>query len=80
MMKTVLTMAAMLFLGSLLAFPANAGCREQAAARFASKPGAKILSVRTETAGNGDAICVVTVRQRGKPGKPPRVVTRKFRP
>ena len=57
-----------------------ASCEDLAASRVASKPGAQILGVRTEKDASGSAICVVTVREKGKPGARPRVVTRKFRP
>lgn len=57
-----------------------ANCRDIAAARVDARNGAQIISVRSEKGAYGKTICVVTVRQRGKPGRRPRVVTRKFRP
>jgi len=57
-----------------------ANCRDLAAARINAKGGAQIIGVRSEKGAYGKKICVVTVRQRGKPGSRPRVVTRKFKP
>lgn len=57
-----------------------ANCRDIAAARVDARNGAQILGVRSEKGAYGKIICVVTVRERGKPGMRPRVVTRKFRP
>lgn len=57
-----------------------ASCRDIAAARVDARNGAQIIGVRSEKGAYGKTICVVTVRQRGKPGMRPRVVTRKFRP
>lgn len=80
MIKIFYTIA-LLALVSVIGPAANAAnCRDVAAARIDVRNGAQILGVRSEKGAYGKTICVVTVRQRGKPGMRPRVVTRKFRP
>lgn len=57
-----------------------ASCEALAHARIRANPGAQILGVRMEKDSYGATICVVTVREKGKSGGRPRVVTRKFKP
>ncbi|MFK5977777.1 MAG: hypothetical protein QM488_02690 [Rhizobiaceae bacterium] len=80
MIRILYTIILFTLMGAVSPVANAANCRDIAAARVDVRGGAQILVVRSEKGAYGKTICVVTVRQRGKPGGRPRVVTRKFRP
>lgn len=80
MLKIFYLSALFLLSGLTVPIAHAASCEDMAHTRVRAKPGAQILGVRMEKDAYGATICVVTVREKGKSGGRPRVVTRKFKP
>lgn len=80
MIRILYTIAIIVLISAVGPVANAASCRDIAASRIGVRNGAQILGVRSEKGAYGKTICVVTVREKGKSGKRPRVVTRKFRP
>lgn len=55
-------------------------CGAVARQELADNPGAKILSVKSQSDNKGRVVCVIRIKLASKDGKPGRVITRKRRP
>jgi len=77
-----LTSYILVMLAALFVMPAAAYadvCSQKARQEIAGRPQLTLLSVRSIVNNKGQLICIVTVRRASNDGKPPRILTRRFK-